>query len=46
VGGIIPHDDYPFLEKNGVAAIFGPGTPIPESASKIIDSILLSRKKS
>ena len=27
-GGIIPEDDIPALEEAGVAAIFGPGTPI------------------
>jgi methylmalonyl-CoA mutase C-terminal domain/subunit len=27
-GGIIPEDDIPALKEAGVAAIFGPGTPI------------------
>ena len=31
-GGIIPEDDIPALEEAGVAAIFGPGTPIGEIA--------------
>lgn len=39
VGGIIPQPDYEFLYKNGAAAIFGPGTPIPECALTIIDLI-------
>ncbi len=26
-GGIIPVEDYDFLQKSGVKAIFGPGTP-------------------
>jgi methylmalonyl-CoA mutase C-terminal domain/subunit len=26
-GGIIPDDDIPELEKIGVKAVFGPGTP-------------------
>lgn len=39
VGGIIPQQDYDFLYKNGAAAIFGPGTPIPECALTIIDII-------
>lgn len=30
VGGIIPDDDVPFLQEQGVAAVFGPGTPIDE----------------
>ena len=28
-GGVIPPQDYDFLYKAGVAAIFGPGTRIP-----------------
>jgi methylmalonyl-CoA mutase C-terminal domain/subunit len=31
-GGIIPEDDIPALKEAGVAAIFGPGTPIGEIA--------------
>jgi len=29
-GGIIPEDDIPDLKKAGIAAIFGPGTPLDE----------------
>merc|ERR1719197_2071305 len=36
VGGVIPRDDYDGLYKAGAAAIFGPGTPITESATKLI----------
>lgn len=36
VGGIIPPKDYPFLEKAGVRAIFGPGTAVPAAARKIL----------
>ncbi len=36
-GGVIPHQDYDFLYQNGVSAIFGPGTIIPEAANKILD---------
>ena len=36
-GGVIPHQDYDFLYKHGVAAIFGPGTVIPIAAGKILD---------
>ena len=43
VGGVIPPQDYEFLESHGVAAIFGPGTPIHEAAEKII--AVLSTKK-
>ncbi|MDO9515682.1 MAG: methylmalonyl-CoA mutase [Syntrophales bacterium] len=37
VGGVIPHGDYEFLYNAGVAAIFGPGTPILESANKVLN---------
>ncbi|HTK79562.1 MAG TPA: methylmalonyl-CoA mutase [Rhizomicrobium sp.] len=36
VGGVIPAQDYAFLERAGVAAIFGPGTNIPEAARKVL----------
>ncbi len=36
-GGVIPAQDYQFLYNAGVAAIFGPGTPIPEAASTTIN---------
>jgi methylmalonyl-CoA mutase C-terminal domain/subunit len=35
VGGIIPDDDVPALKDAGVAATFGPGTPIVEIAEYI-----------
>lgn len=35
-GGVIPPVDYEFLYEAGVQAIFGPGTPIPESADKTL----------
>ena len=35
VGGIIPDDDAKQLLKNGVAAVFGPGTPLGQIAEKI-----------
>ena len=38
-GGVIPQQDYGFLEEKGVALIFGPGTPIPEAARKVLDAI-------
>jgi methylmalonyl-CoA mutase len=40
VGGVIPDRDRPALEKLGVAAIFGPGTRIPEAASRIVADLL------
>ena len=36
-GGVIPAQDYDFLYKAGVAAIFGPGTRIPVSAIKMLE---------
>ena len=38
-GGVIPQQDYAFLQKAGVAAIFGPGTNIPEAASRVLTLI-------
>ncbi len=37
VGGVIPKRDYDFLLKNGVKAIFGPGTPIAKAAATILN---------
>jgi (2R)-ethylmalonyl-CoA mutase len=42
VGGVIPSQDYDFLKKAGVAAIYGPGTNIPAAAAEIL-SILRKR---
>jgi methylmalonyl-CoA mutase len=44
VGGVIPAQDYPYLEKAGVAAIFGPGTNIPDAARKVL-SLIRARSK-
>ncbi|WP_164658006.1 methylmalonyl-CoA mutase [Tropicibacter sp. Alg240-R139] len=38
-GGVIPQQDYQFLYDNGVKAIFGPGTNIPEAAQDILKLI-------
>ncbi len=35
-GGVIPAQDYDALYKMGVAAIFGPGTPVARSAYEIV----------
>jgi len=35
-GGVIPQQDYDFLMKSGVKAIFGPGTNIPAAARDIL----------
>ena len=36
-GGIIPQQDYKFLYDAGVAAIFGPGTPVPDAAREVLN---------
>ena len=36
VGGVIPPADYDFLYAHGVRGIFGPGTPLTESAGKVL----------
>ena len=43
-GGVIPHQDYQFLQDAGVKAIFGPGTNIPEAAQDILRLIREARK--
>lgn len=39
-GGVIPAHDYDFLYKAGVAAIFGPGTPITLASITILKLLL------
>ena len=36
VGGVIPPQDYDFLKANGAAAVFGPGTFIPDAAKELL----------
>ena len=43
-GGVIPVNDYDYLYKAGVAAIFGPGTPVAYSAVELM-KILLGEEK-
>jgi methylmalonyl-CoA mutase len=43
-GGVIPQQDYDFLKKAGVKAIFGPGTNIPEAARDILALIRAARR--
>jgi methylmalonyl-CoA mutase len=38
-GGVIPPKDYDELTAQGVAAIFGPGTNIPDAAATVLDLI-------
>ena len=39
-GGVIPAQDYAFLYDQGVTAIFGPGTKIPEAAIEILEILI------
>ncbi len=39
-GGVIPAKDYEFLEKAGVAEVFGPGTVLSEAAIKILEKLI------
>ena len=42
-GGVIPQQDYDFLNNAGVKAIFGPGTNIPTAAQDILQLIRQAR---
>jgi methylmalonyl-CoA mutase len=42
-GGVIPRQDYDFLTKAGVAALFGPGTNVLDAMGSVMD--LLEGKK-
>jgi methylmalonyl-CoA mutase len=39
-GGVIPAQDYDFLYKAGVAAVFGPGTSVTKAACQILEILL------
>ena len=39
LGGTIPEQDIPALKQNGVAAIFGPGTPLEATITFIRENI-------
>jgi methylmalonyl-CoA mutase len=44
VGGIIPPQDYEHLRKNGVAAIFGPGSAVPNCAREVLQVVRARRR--
>jgi len=44
VGGVIPPQDYDFLYKTGVIAIFGPGTVISDCGIRMLEILIDSRK--
>ncbi|WP_437602551.1 methylmalonyl-CoA mutase [Sorangium sp. So ce590] len=39
-GGVIPPQDYRYLEERGVAGVFGPGTVIPDAAARIVRTLM------
>ena len=39
IGGVIPSQDYEYLYEKGAAAIFGPGTKIPEAGIKVMEIV-------
>ncbi|MCM0059295.1 MAG: methylmalonyl-CoA mutase [Algoriphagus sp.] len=39
-GGVIPAKDYDFLKKEGVVAVFGPGTILSEAACQILHALM------
>ncbi len=42
-GGVIPRQDYDCLFEAGVKGVFGPGTPVPESARSVLAAINAAR---
>ena len=42
-GGVIPRQDYDFLQAAGVGAIFGPGTNILSAVDAVLDVIIKNR---
>ena len=43
-GGVVPRKDYEFLKREGVAAVFGPGTPITTAAADVLGLLRRQRK--
>ncbi|HLR76999.1 MAG TPA: methylmalonyl-CoA mutase [Balneolaceae bacterium] len=43
-GGVIPKQDYDFLRKKGVSAVFGPGTEIAKAAIEILEELIGERE--
>ena len=39
LGGTIPEDDFPRMKESGVAAIFGPGTPLEDTIQFIRENV-------
>ncbi len=45
VGGVIPPQDYDFLYKAGVMAIFGPGSVISDAGIKLLELMIETREE-
>ncbi|MBN1339238.1 MAG: methylmalonyl-CoA mutase [Bacteroidales bacterium] len=45
VGGVIPPQDYDFLYKKGVVAIFGPGSVISDCGIKLLEILIEAREE-
>jgi methylmalonyl-CoA mutase len=45
VGGVIPPQDYDFLYKAGVLAIFGPGSVISDAGIKLLELMIEARQE-
>ncbi|MCD6200375.1 MAG: methylmalonyl-CoA mutase [Bacteroidales bacterium] len=43
-GGVIPRQDYKYMYRLGVVAVFGPGSPVTDTAIRILN-ILLEKEK-
>jgi methylmalonyl-CoA mutase len=44
-GGVIPSQDYDFLNNSGVECIFGPGTIITDAASEILEKMIRNHSR-
>ncbi|MCU1351116.1 MAG: Methylmalonyl-CoA mutase [Acidimicrobiales bacterium] len=44
-GGVIPPQDHAFLHDAGVAAVFGPGTNIPDAAAHVLELVRKHRDR-
>eukprot|EP01022_Parablepharisma_sp_SALTPOND_P016452 TRINITY_DN2410_c0_g1_i1.p1 TRINITY_DN2410_c0_g1~~TRINITY_DN2410_c0_g1_i1.p1 ORF type:complete len:691 (-),score=93.27 TRINITY_DN2410_c0_g1_i1:4983-7055(-) len=44
VGGVIPSQDYKFLQDAGAKYVFGPGSRIIDSANKVLDTLMSEKK--
>jgi methylmalonyl-CoA mutase len=38
-GGIVPPEDHAELERAGVSAVFGPGTPVATIARRLLELV-------